>query len=136
MKRSFAGGRLVRLVCLIAVVATGCGLLGCRGHGAQSRQSFDQIQRLVVGKTEAEVERLLGAPDSHEAQLVDDEVWIWWDYTFLDGAQYPPELRGRVVNLEITFGRPRPAAGTALPRPAWRVAGPFAVNYSMPPARS
>jgi hypothetical protein len=136
MKKRTANGWVIQLVWLAAAVAAGCGILGCGGHGARSRRSFDQIQRLVVGRTEAEVERLLGAPDSREPQLVDDEVWIWWDYTFLDGTQYQPELRGRVVHLEITFGKPRPVAGTVTPRAAWRVSGPFAVNYSMPqPAR-
>jgi hypothetical protein len=104
------------------------GWLACNGATIRSERSFDQIQRLVAGKTETEVEGLLGPPDIRETRLVDDEVWIWWDYTFLDGNQYAPELRGQAVHLEITFRKP--AAGQDLPKAAWRVPGPFSVNFS------
>jgi hypothetical protein len=106
------------------------GWLACSGHTIRSERSFDQIQRLVAGKTEIEVERLLGPPDTREARLEDDEVWIWWDYTFLDGDQYAPELRGQAVHLEITFRKPVVAEGQDAPKAGWRVAGPFSVNFS------
>jgi hypothetical protein len=112
------------------------GWLACAGHTIRSERSFDQIQRLVAGKTEIEVERLLGPPDSREARLEDDEVWIWWDYTFLDGDQYAPELRGQAVHLEITFRKPVVAEGQDAPKAAWRVAGPFSVNFSRKVPRS
>jgi hypothetical protein len=106
------------------------GWLACGGHSIRSEQSFDEIQRLVTGKTESEVEQLLGEPDNRETRLIDDEVWTWWDYTFLDGKQYAPELRGQAVHLEITFRRPGGFEGGGLPKAAWRVLGPFAVNFS------
>jgi len=108
------------------------GCIACSGHAPRSRQSFDEIQHLITGKTEAEVEHILGKPDARESRLVDDDVWIWWDYTYLDGEQYAPELRGQVVHLEITFGKPPGAAddGRELPHEVWRAAGPFSVNFS------
>jgi hypothetical protein len=106
------------------------GWLACSGHTIRSERSFDQIQRLVAGKTEIEVERLLGPPDMREARLADDEVWIWWDYTFLDGNQYAPELRGQAVHLEVTFRKPVVVEGQEVPKAGWRVAGPFSVNFS------
>ncbi len=109
-------------------LATGC--VACSRHTTRPERSFDQIQRLVTGKTENEVERLLGPPDAREPRLIDDDVWIWWDYTFLDGNQYAPELRGLAVHLEITFRKPEAAAGRDVPKAAWRVAGPFSVNFS------
>src|ERR1700688_4501285 len=120
--------RGVAVACLATAIHA-CWI-GCGTHTAgtpRSRLSFDQIQSRVAGKTEAEVESILGKPDTRQARLVDDDVWIWWDYTFLDGEQYAPELRGQIVHLEITFDRP---SGQDLPRAAWRIAGPFSVNFS------
>jgi hypothetical protein len=131
-------GSFVGIAVLGAVV--GVAGLGCGAHAsraARSQQSFDHIQQQVTGRTEAEVERMLGTPDARESRLVDDEVWIWWDYTFLDGEQYPPEVRGQVVHLEITFDQPPGSeAGRDVPRGGWRVAGPFAVNFSRRAPRS
>jgi len=124
-----APARFSRSPALVLVAIAALGWLAC-GHAARSRQPFDQIQRLVTGKTEAEVERLLGRPDARESRLIDDDVWIWWDYTFLDGEHYPPELRGQAVHLEITFDRPAGIAAQDQPHAAWRVAGPFSVNFS------
>lgn len=117
--------RWAAVVCLAAAVGG-----GCRAPAARSRHSFDQIQHLVAGRTELEVECLLGSPDTRESRLADDDVWIWWDFTFLDGEQYAPELRGQIVHLEITFDRPSTIEGQRLPRAAWRIAGPFSVNFS------
>src|ERR1700688_1724305 len=99
--------RGVAVACLATAIHA-CWI-GCGTHTAgtpRSRLSFDQIQSRVAGKTEAEVESILGKPDTREARLVDDDVWIWWDFTFLDGEQYAPEVRGQVVHLEITFDKP------------------------------
>jgi hypothetical protein len=101
----------------------------CRAPAARSQHSFDQIQHLVAGRTEDEVERILGSPDTRESRLADDDVWIWWNFTFLDGEQYAPELRCQIVHLEITFDRPSGVSCRQVPRAAWR-AGPFSVNFS------
>lgn len=102
-------------------------LLAC-GPSPRSQQSYDQLRNLVTGKTGAEVERLLGPPDLRESVL-DDQRWIWWNYTFLDGNQYAPEIRGQIVHLEIVLKRP--PDGTD-PIAKWRALGPLAVSYSMP----
>jgi hypothetical protein len=126
---SFAGAAL--LAAALSAWAIGCGAPGApASSAARSRHAFDWIQRQVGGRTEAEVERLLGKPDSREPRLADDEVWIWWNYTFLDGEQYPPEVRGQVVHLEITFDRPPGLPGRDAPHAAWRVAGPLSVSFS------
>jgi hypothetical protein len=96
--------------------------LACR-PSARSSQSYDQIRELVAGKTATEVERLLGKPDLRETVL-DDQRWVWWNYTFLDGDQYAPEIRGQVVHLEITFQKPPTPDADA------RVGGPLSVSYS------
>ena len=129
--------RAVAVAC-IATAIYACWI-GCGAQAAgpsRSQLSFDQIQSRVAGRTEAEGEGILGKPDTREARLVDDDVWIWWDYTYLDGEQYAPELRGQVVHLEITFDRPSGPAGQDSPKAAWRVAGPFSVNFSRRAPRS
>lgn len=103
-------------------------LLACR-PSARSQRSYDQLHDLVTGKTGAEVERLLGPPDLRESVL-DDQRWIWWNYTFLDGDQYAPEIRGQIVHLEVVLKRPQ--EGTLLPIAQWRAMGPLAVSYSKP----
>jgi hypothetical protein len=120
--------RWAGVICL--GVMAGAAWRGLHTHSPRSPRSFDEILRLVAGKTETEVEHLLGRPDTRESRLADDDVWVWWDYTFLDGEHYAPELRGQVVHLEITFDRPEELAGQTVPHVAWRVAGPFSVNFS------
>jgi hypothetical protein len=124
----------------LLAAAIGAGWLGCGPRrafdAARSKLSFDRIQLQVSGKTEAEVQRLLGKPDVRESRLVDDDVWIWWDYTFLDGEQYAPDVRGQVVHLEITFDKPPGAEGRKVRRESWRVAGPFSINFSRKLPRS
>lgn len=132
--RSLALWLGVGAVCLALVI--GGWFARSSGHAARSRRSFDQIQQLVTGRTEEEVERILGAPDAREARLLDDDVWIWWDYTYLDGVQYPPELRGQIIHLEITFEKPPTAGGDPVPHSQWHVEGPFSVNYSRRQSRS
>jgi len=96
----------------------------CR-PSARSHRSYDEIRDLAAGRTAAEVERLLGPPDVRQAVL-DDERWVWWSYTVLEGPQYAPEVRGQLVHLVITFQKT--AEG-------WRVGGPLAVSYSLPAPR-
>jgi len=121
---------LLRVVLLCAAALL--GLAACGRPVARSGRSFDQIQKLVAGKTAAEVAGLLGPPDSRTELLADDERWVWWNYTFLDGANYPPEIRGQVVHLEITFESPVLSSEPPVPREQWRVSGPLGVSYSLP----
>jgi hypothetical protein len=108
-------------ICLIV-------LSSCRS-GARSEKSFDEICDRVSGKTAAEVEALLGNPDAREKLPIGDWRWVWWNYTFLDGDNYPPELRGKVVHLEIMFSNPM---HVDIPDSQWRVGGPLAVSYAVP----
>ena len=110
------------LLLLLAVSA----LSGCGGSRPRSDWSFEEIRRRVSGRSAAEVEALLGAPDARQTILLGDERWIWWNYTYLDGAGIPPEERGRVVHLEILFERPDTA--TVSPA-AWKISGPLGVSY-------
>jgi hypothetical protein len=117
--------RVVRLLPALLLLALGLPALACR-PSPKSHRSYDQIRELVTGRTGAEVERLLGPPDLRQTVL-DEQRWIWWSYTFLDGVQYAPEVRGQIVHLEITF---QSSSGSA--NGPWRVAGPLAVSYSIP----
>jgi hypothetical protein len=112
----------------ILLLALALPFLACH-PSAKSDRSYDQIRDLVTGKSGAEVERILGKPDIR-GTVLDDQRWIWWNYTFLDGDQYAPEIRGQIVHLEIILKRPAPAPeGIA----EWRAAlGPLAVSYSKP----
>lgn len=129
-KRSIAADRRtprrsVPLLILSLVLA----VQACR-PSARSAHSFDQIRELVAGKTAGEVERILGRPDVRETVL-DDQRWIWWNYTFLDGDQYAPEIRGQVVHLEIILQNPQ-GPGAPVPLAEWRVDGALSVSYSKP----
>jgi hypothetical protein len=124
-----------------ALAALAVGALGC-GTSPRSTRSFDQIRDLVAGKTESEVVRLLGRPDVRKKLLPDEERWVWWNYTFLDGNQYVPEVRRQVIHLEITFSKPGEGGGGGAggdagaaggpPLGRWRVRGPLAVSFSRP----
>lgn len=80
-------------------------LASCHHQTAKSAKCFDDIRKMVAGRTAAEVERILGQPDSRQRILLSAERWTWWNYTFLEGKDYPPEIRGRLVHLEIIFER-------------------------------
>jgi hypothetical protein len=107
------------------------GTDGCHQHdqGPRSQSSFDEICETVAGKSAAEVEVLLGAPDSREEIPIGDQRWIWWDYTFLDGESYSPEIRGKTVHLEITFSSPIGPTRASTPASQWKVSSPLAVSY-------
>lgn len=114
------------LACLLSLaVLAACGRLLAR-----SDRSFDEIRDLVAGKTPVEVTALLGEPDSRQNILSDNQRWVWWNYTYLGGNQYPPEMRDRVVHLEITFARSAPVQGAVAG--IWKVSSPFGVSYSFP----
>ena len=117
----------------IAFLLIGFG--GCGGPKARSDRSFDTIQALARGKTAEQVLQLLGDPDSRQVVFDADERWIWWNYTFLDGKDCPPEMRGQVVHLEILFKNPTlPGREQTERRPysEWRVDEPFGISYRAP----
>lgn len=106
--------------------------LACTHRQARSGRNFDEIRDLVTGKTAPEVERILGKPDSRETMVMSGERWIWWNYTFLDGSNYAPEERGRVVHLEIVFEPDGSRAEASLQGAELRVGGPLGVSYTLP----
>lgn len=120
-------GLLMPLLALLGLV------LGCGGAtGARSEQSFDEIAGRVAGMSAAEILGTLGEPDSRQPVFLRDERWIWWNFTFLAGDDYPPEVRGRVVHLEITLRDPGDAGGAPRPHSEWRIAQPYGIRYLTP----
>ena len=119
-----------RFVILLSglLVMAGCG----GGPRPRSQLSFDEIAARVAGLSAAEVTAVLGEPDSRRPVFLRDERWIWWNYTFLAGEDYPPEVRGRVVHLEITFRKPSGAGEGSESYSEWHVARPFGVAYRTP----
>jgi hypothetical protein len=118
--------KAIRLRTLLLLLLAASAFAGCGGVRARSRWSFDEIQQKVSGRSAAEIETLLGAPDVRQPVLLGDERWVWWNYTYLDGAAYPPEERGRIVHLEILFERPDTASVSPA---AWRISGSLGVSY-------
>jgi hypothetical protein len=107
-------------------------LLACGQQGPKSNKSFDAIRDLVMGRTAAEVESLLGEPDSRQPLILSGERWVWWNYTYLDGKNYPPEMRGRVVHLEIIFDRVGNTIGNAKAALSdLKAADPLGVSYTI-----
>ena len=118
--------------CLLALLLV---FVQCR-HIGPAEKSFDQISAMVNGRTADEVEALLGRPNTRQSILFGDERWIWWKYTYLDGKDYAPEVRGRVVHLEILFKNPTPPGKRRLPYSQWHIVSPYGVSYSgFPPER-
>jgi hypothetical protein len=117
------------LLAIAAAVSLRCG-----APTPRSPWSFDQIRQRVAGKSARQIEALLGRPDARQRLPMNDEKWIWWNYTDLDGEQYAPEVRGRMVHLEILFdcrqgdgGRPAARAGECR-----APGGTTVVSYSRP----
>jgi len=108
------------------------GFAGCRGPRARSDHSFNEIQALVRGKTAQQILQLLGEPDSRQEVFDADERWIWWNYTFLDGKDCPPEMRGRVVHLEIVVRNPERKRASRRPYSEWQVDDAFGITYQAP----
>lgn len=120
---------------LAALASLAIGIGGCGGPKARSPRSFDEIEALARGKSAEQIAQLLGEPDTRQMVFDADERWIWWNYTFLDGRDCPPEWRGRVVHLEIVFRNPRrPGREASDKRPysEWRIDDPFGINYRAP----
>jgi hypothetical protein len=126
VEESIVNRAFLLMIALLFLVQSACG------PRPRSKQSFDQIRESVSGKTAAEVARLLGPPDKTEKLLLGDERWIWWNYTYLGGKDWAPEVRGRVVHLEITFEGPAFASEAGNSTAAWRVSEPYGVGFSMP----
>jgi len=124
---SKTGGLLAALALLLAA-----GSVGCHGPRARSERSFAQIESLARGKTAAQLLHLLGEPDSRQKVFGADERWIWWNYTFLDGRDFPPELRGHVVHLEIVVKRPAGPVEVRRPYAEWQVDDAFGITYREP----
>jgi hypothetical protein len=102
----------------------------CSDHGARSEKSFDEIAKLIENKTAREVEDLLGHPDGRDTTSRGEERWIWWNYTYLDGESYAPEIQERIVHLEIILQPP--SMYNKGPKSEWRVAAvPYGVGYSL-----
>lgn len=80
-------------------------LLSSCGPRARSSDSFDEIRAAISGKRAAEIEAQLGPPDHREPMAGPGELWVWWNYTILDGPAYPPEVRGEVVHLQAVVER-------------------------------
>lgn len=97
----------------------------------RSELSFDEIAARIATMRAAEIARWLGEPDSRKKVFLRDERWIWWNYTFLDGDDYPPEIRGRIVHLEITLRDPAEPGRAPRPMAEWTVARPFGVEYRL-----
>lgn len=118
--------RILAAIVAIAVLA------GCREPTSRSRRSFDEIEALVNGKTADQVLRLLGEPDSRQTVFEADERWIWWNFTYLDGRDVPPEVRGTVVHLEILFVNPTRGYGERPPYSEWQIDDTLGVSFQRP----
>jgi hypothetical protein len=116
----------------LAAVAVLLGGAGCGRLQARSERSFEEIRSLALGKTADKILDLLGEPDSRQTVFDADERWVWWNYTFLDGPDCPPELRGRVVHLEIVFKNPRRSPAVRRPYSEWQVDEAFGITYRPP----
>ncbi len=120
-------GQLKNLVVLLALI-----LIACGQQGPKSNKCFDDIRDMVKDKTAAEVEKLLGEPDSRQPLVLLGERWVWWNYTYLDGNNYAPEMRGRLVHLEIIFEREMKERGNAKAGLSdLRITDPLSVSYTL-----
>lgn len=119
--------RIGVLLAGLALLAMGAG--GCRGPRARSDRSFDEIQALARGKNAEQILQFLGEPDSRQEVFDAGERWIWWNYTFLDGKDCPPEMRGRVVHLEIVVRNPERMNAAKRPYSEWQVDDAFGITY-------
>ena len=116
----------------LAVVVALLVLSGCRQPAARPERSYDEIRHLVAGKTADQVLHLLGQPDSRQVVLDADERWIWWNFTYLDGSDYPPESRGAIVHLEILFKKPERGLRNRPPYSEWLIDSTFGVTFKKP----
>jgi len=125
------GGRSGTAATLAVLVVAVLATAGCGGPKPRSEKSFDEIRKLIEDKTAQDVVGLLGDPDTRQEVFDSDERWIWWNFTFLAGNGYPPELRGRVVHLEIVFRNPSRRFEKRRPYSEWNVADDFGVSFEL-----
>jgi hypothetical protein len=119
-----------RIIILFLLTVLPLLLVCCRT--SRSSRSFDQIRDLVKGKTAEEVMTLLGPPDSRQSFPLGDEEWIWWNYTYLGGQDYAPEVRGKTVHLQITFESPSPLNTETAAHSKWQAVDPLSVSFVLP----
>lgn len=110
------------------------GLAHCAESGPRSRRSFSELSHRMQGRTAAQILELLGEPDSRRPVLDGDERWLWWNYTFLDGRDVPPELRGKVVHLDIVVVNPERGSTKRRPYSEWRIDDALGIRYRLPGA--
>jgi hypothetical protein len=114
------------VIFILLIAASSCG------PSRKKALSFDEIRDRIKGKTAAEALEVLGEPDSRQKMLLFSERWIWWNYTYLKGKNYPPELRGKKVHLEIIFDRSEPAPGNSNPPPSkLRATDSLQITYTL-----
>src|SRR5262245_5058323 len=75
----FTKGSVVNRTFVLVLILVCLELNAC-APSARSEKSFDQIRTMVSGKSQAEVERLLGPPDFTEKLLLGDVRCTWWNY--------------------------------------------------------
>jgi hypothetical protein len=127
--------RRPRLSVPLAVGLTLIGTLSAScGPRARSSRTFDEIRGLVAERPAEEVVKLLGEPDARRPLLPTLEAWTWWNYTVLDGNQYAPEVRGRIVHLEVVLRSSGDARAAPALQQGWRVIHD-GVSYSFPGGR-
>ena len=103
--------------------------VACHDTGSKSSLCFDDLRAKVSGKTAQEIRSLLGEPDVREPMVLSGERWVWWNYTYLDGKNYPPEMRGRLVHLEIVLERLSGSSDAS--QPTLRASDPLSVSYAL-----
>ena len=111
-------------------------ITGCSIPSSRSEKSFSEIRQLIAGKSAEEIARLLGEPDTRRQIFNSDERWIWWNYTYLDGKDFPPEVRGHVVHLEIVFRNPARPHERRRPYSDWRIDETLGVSFTLPSRQS
>ncbi len=127
--------RLVRMSIVVGLLGlVWLGLVHCADSGPRSRRSFSELSRRIQGQSAAQILELLGEPDSRRPVLDGDERWLWWNYTFLDGRDVPPELRGKVVHLDIVVVNPERGGSKRPPYSEWRIDDALGIRYRLPGA--
>ena len=122
---------LVSALIALLLVGLALALFGRLDPEPFSKRSFDEIREAVEGTSAADVMEILGAPDTRQEVFGGDQRWIWWRYTKLEGPGYAPEVRGRIVHLEIVFRNP----GSGLDPPPlseWSIDEALGVQYRFP----
>src|SRR5437764_2804707 len=119
-----------KLPVLLSAILLALCLGGCHTT-PRSERSFDEIRRMVQGKTTSEIEALIGPPNTRQTSELGTERLIWWNYTFLGGQDYSPEVRGKIVHLQIVFADPITESDRPLTLNR-RVVDPMSVSYLLP----